>query len=1201
MRPRSRASLIALLALLSATARADEARLVILHTTDLHGALTAYDYIADRPAARGLVKIASLVDSVRASGVPTVLVDAGDAIEGGGIETVYQSGDRSSPDPMMTAMSRMGYDAMAVGNHEFNFGPAVLERARATARFPLLAANIVHAGDGRGAFAGSIVKQAGRVRVGIIGLITPAVPSWEDPENYAGFEFLAPVPVAQREARRLRQDEHCDVIVLLAHSGLERDTAAVSPARGARTPSPDAASDDTPDENWGYRLATQVPDADVVVLGHTHVQIPSLQIGTVIAAQAGKSAECLGRIDLTLQRADSTARWTIVSRRSRLVPVTDATPANAALSAFAAPYDLATQTALRRVIGHASSPLEAPSGRLADNALWELIHGAQLEASNADVSLAAMFDPGQRIAAGPVTVRDALRLYPYANTLAVVKLTGAQLKDVLEHSAGYFATYTYEAGHALTEPGRQGYNFDAARGVSYEIDLTRPKGERIVNLARQGRPLAAAETLRVAVNNYRVNGGGGYPHLHDAPRVWRTPRSVRDLIVASITKARTLDGGVAPSWSLLPDYVSHPERPQIDRLVRQGVAPANEVFRLGADEVARRGDLAYWLARAFGWRESKRSYAYPDVPDSLEPWLDGLLKRKVLGEIGTLDRMNPFAVARLAIAEEWCERAARRAGYQIAPTVDASFRHGLVQGLSAPGASDASIDTLTRAQVLGIVANLRYPQLRVLETTDFHGAILGGRDRASDRAVGGSAVLAAYVAKLRAENPEGTVLLDGGDFFQGTMISNLQFGRPVVEQMNAIGYTAVAIGNHEFDWSADTLARRVTAMRFHALAANMHERKSGRIPRWAHADTVVTRRGVRVGILGLCYHYTPTVTMARNVAHLRFDDDSATAARLVPALRKRSDVVVGVGHIPCESDSLRRARGGDLVRLARGVPGVAAWFGGHSHNLVRDQVQGVPVMIAGALGEAVAVCDLVVDPVRDTVIESRTELVRTFADQVEPDSTMKARVARWNASVAPIASQPLGQNLRTLRRNRGGEGAVGNLVADAMRAATGADVALQNSGGLRSDLPEGTVTRGTIYEVMPFDNQLVTLELTGAQVKIALEQALRWGRVTQVSGIKYSFDLDRPVMGRVIGVLDATGAPLDSARVYKVTVNDFMATGGDDYDVLSHAPHTGASGALVRDALESFVAARTAHGAALDYKTEGRITRVGRRPERAED
>jgi 2',3'-cyclic-nucleotide 2'-phosphodiesterase/3'-nucleotidase len=1170
-------------------AGAEDARLVILHTTDLHGSLTAFDYAANHPAARGLVKIASLVDSVRTTGMPVLLLDDGDAIEGGPLEAIYQRGDRTAPDPMMAAMSRMGYDAMAVGNHEFTYGPTAREGARTAASFPWLAANVVREPDGSPAFAASVVKTAGALRVGIVGVCTPAVPFLEDSASWSGLRFLPPVDAARREVERLRASERCDVIVLLAHTGLESDTSAVG--MGGSAP-----ADAGPDENWGYRLMTGVPGVDVLILGHTHVVLNSLERGGVIASQAGKWGEQLGRLDLTMTRDASGDPWRVKERRARVIPVTDRLPVSTALAALAEPYHQATQAALDRVIAHATAAIGAPHGRYEDNAAWELVQRAQLEASGADVSIAALFDPAARFGPGAVTVRDAFRLYPYENSLGVVKLSGRQLRDVLEHAARYLATYSFEAGRDLAEPGRPGYQFDMARGVTYEIDLTQPAGRRVVNLRRHGEPLADDDTLRVVANGYRLSGGGGYPWLRGAPRAGAGERSVRDLLIGTIERAGTLDASYSPGWRLLPDYAAAPERPLIDRLVREGLLPRAEVLRLGPEERARRGDLAYWLARAFGWRETKRSNAFADVPDSLAPWLDGLLKRKVLGEAGTRDLIRPFVPAIVSEAQEWCERAARQAGLAVAPTLDPSFRRGLLAGIGdAPHGEFRSShgDTLTRAQVLAMVSNARFPQIRILETTDFHGAILGGgKDRRSGRAYGGSAVLAAWIEKLRDENPAGTVLIDGGDCCLGTMISNLQFGRPMFEQMNALGYTAMAVGNHDFDWSADTLARHLQGMKFAALGANMVERKSGRMPRWARADTIVSRRGVRLAILGMCYNRTPSVTLAKYVKFLRFDDDSATAARLVPGLRKVSDIVIEVGHTPAETDSSRAAVSGDLPRLAH-VPGVAAWFGGHSHNQVLDRVDGAPVTIAGSHGEYVGVCDLVVDPIKNRVIESSTRLVRTYADEVTPDSAMLARVDRWNAAIAPIAAQHVGRALHAVRRNRG-ENLVGNLVSDAMRAAAGADVALQNSGGLRADLQEGEITRGAVYEVMPFDNVVFVIDLTGAEVRLALEQGLKRGRVTQVSGLRYSYDPDRPPLDRVLKITDPAGAPLDSTKVYRVATNDFMATGGDDYEILAGGRHREYTGISVRDALEKYIAGKCADGGSIDVQADGRISRSGR-------
>jgi 2',3'-cyclic-nucleotide 2'-phosphodiesterase/3'-nucleotidase len=1185
MRPHRLAIPLALLLAWPAAARTDEARITILHTTDLHGALTGWDYLADRPAARGLTRIATMVRGVRAEGQPVLLLDAGDAMQGSPLETVWRRGFSQGGEPMMTAMSRLGYDAMAVGNHEFSYGPGALARARADAGFPWLAANIARA-DGTPAFARSLVKTAGALRVGIVGITTEAVPSLEDPANLEGMRFLPAVAAARDEVTRLRREERCDAVVVLAHTGLGRAAGGEGRGDGAAV------------EDLGLRIAQEVPGIDVLILGHTHAVIESLRAGTTIVTQAGRWAEGLGRVDLAFERPSPGAPWTLASRRSRVIAVSDSVAEDPDLAGLAAPYHRATVAALSETLGVALREIGAPRGRLEDGPLWELIHRVQLDATGADVSLAALFDPAARVGPGPIRLRDAMAIYPYDNTLGVVELTGAELAATLERSAAWFAPapYDFEDGQALVDSSVAGYNFDSAEGVSYEIDLTRPPGERVVHLTLRGEPLGADRTVRVAVNGYRLNGGGGFEAIRRAPRVPFEPRPVRDLLVAYIRRMGTLDGGFARNWSLLPDYAAAPERSHIDLLVRQGVLPRAEAMRLYPSEPARRGDLAYWIARAFGWREKRLSGAFADVPDSLEPWLDGLLKRDALGIWGGEEHFRPFAVVSLSMALDLCEGAARGAGYDLAlGPGDPPFRRGLLTGIDfghGVGRTGPFVyrDSLSRGQAIALVANLRYPSVRVLATTDFHGAILPGRR--NNRPVGGSATLAAWIAALRAEDPEGTVLVDGGDMFQGTMISNLAFGRPVVEQMNALGYTAAAIGNHEFDWTADTLERRVGEMRFAALGANMLQVRDGKRPRWARADTLVIRKGVRVGILGLCYPQTPTVTLAKNVAHLRFADDSATAATLAPALRRRgrADVVIGVGHIPGGVDSSGRTTG-DLGRLARGVPSVDAWFGGHSHNRVNGRVDGRTACIAGSHGEIVTVCDLRVDPVAGRVVDRRARLVTTYGDIIAPDAAMQARVERWNQGVAAIGAEPIGRNAARLTRQRGGESTVGNLVADAMRAAVGADIAFQNSGGLRADLPEGVVTRGGIYEVMPFDNTIVTMELTGAEVRRVIEDGLRTGRVHQVSGLRIAFDPTRPEMGRVTSLRAADGGPFDEARAYRVAVNNFMADGGDDSSTLARGRNKQDTQLLVRDALERFVRERCAGGAALDYKPEGRITR----------
>jgi len=1082
---------------------------------------------------------------------------------------------------MMAAMNRMGYDAMAVGNHEFDFGLSELEQARQIAMFPWLAANVVRAADGKPAFGATWNGTRGGVRVGVVGLTTLAIPFLADTGNASGLRVLPPVENARREVERLRSSGRCDVVVLLAHTGLERDETGAERAGGA------------PAENWGYRLATEVPGTDVVILGHSHAVVPSLRLGGTLVTQAGKWGQQLGRVDLVLTRGSDKERWKLSSSTAQVIAVADSIPEDGEIAAIAASHHEAARAALGEVVGAAAREIGAPRGRLDDGALWELIQRAQLAASGADVSLASLADPAARFSPGPVTRRDLLRAIVYENRLTVLAMTGEELRQTLEQSAGALPAYSAGADRASAEPSDR---FDAAEGVGYELDLTRLPGERVRNLTFQGAPLDPGRRLKVAVNDYRANGGGGYDLLRTMPRAWRSAGTIPE-ILADYVRGKTLDGSFTRNWTALPMYARAAERPLIERLVRLGALPGDELLRLDPDGPARRGEFAYWLARSFGWRESRRSGAFPDVPDSLEPWLDGLMRRGVLGDAASLQRLRPQGIAPLSLALDFCVRAARAARYALpAAGDDRAFRLSLMTGVALkPQAREFRQDTLTRAQALGLIANLRFPSLRVLETSDFHGAILPAAPGRNRRATGGSAVLAAHIARLRAENPEGTVLIDGGDLFQGTMISNLQFGRPVVEQMNALGYAAAAIGNHEFDWTADTLARRVRQMRFAALGANMVQRKDGRRPRWARADTAFTRRGVKVGVLGLCYRRTPSVTLAAHVAHLRFEDDSTTAARLVPELRKREapDVVLVVGHIPAETDSLRHAKSGDLLRLARGVRGVDAWFGGHSHNRVLDTIEGVPVIIPASHGQVIGVCDLVVDPVAHRVVERSARLVTTYADEVEPDPAMAARVARWNANVAPLAATPVGRNARLLGRTGSGESAIGDVVCDAMREAAGVEVVFQNSGGLRADLPEGVVTKGGVYEVIPFENTIFTLDLTGAEVRRALEDGLSFGRVTQVSGIRYEFDSGRPRGDRVVSVTLADGSALDPARLYRAACNNFMATGGDDNAALSQGKNRTDTGRNVRDALEVYIAARSKNGGALDQRPDGRIRKSG--------
>ncbi len=493
----------------------------VLSTTDLHGHVHPVDYYTGEPAEHGLAKIATLIQRARVLDPELVLVDSGDTIQG--TPFAYHSAVVDPPrrNPMMAAMNALDYDAMAVGNHEFNFGLEAFNQARRSARFPWISGNICIEGSEDAAYAPYLVKEVRGVRVGILGLTTPGVPAWETPANYAGLQFTDPVAAARRWVDELRRRARADLVVVAMHMGLEEDILTGAPHPGQME-----------NENAAIRIAREVPGIDLILMGHTHREVPSLSINGVLLTQAGRWGEFLSRTTLLVERDEPDTPWRVVGKTATTHPVTAEVPPDPRILELTQAAHEATEAWLAQPVGHSDRALSAENSRIEDTAIIDLIHRVQLAAGQADVSLAASFNTEARIPEGAVTLRDLAGLYVYENTLVVVELTGAQLKEALEHAARFFLPGRPGASaRELIDPAIPGYNFDTAEGVNYVIDLNRAPGERIVDLTFNGRRLDPDRRLRVAINNYRHNGGGGYPMFRDAKVLSRSNVGIRELLV----------------------------------------------------------------------------------------------------------------------------------------------------------------------------------------------------------------------------------------------------------------------------------------------------------------------------------------------------------------------------------------------------------------------------------------------------------------------------------------------------------------------------------------------------------------------------------------------------------------------------------------------------------------------------------------------
>ncbi len=499
-------------------------------------------------------------------------------------------------------------------------------------------------------------------------------------------------------------------------------------------------------------------------------------------------------------------------------------------------------------------------------------------------------------------------------------------------------------------------------------------------------------------------------------------------------------------------------------------------------------------------------------------------------------------------------------------------------------------------------------RLTIVGTNDFHGAlearhakVVGGRE------VGGMAFIAAYMAALRADNPDGMILLDGGDLYQGTLLSAASEGRSVIAFYNDLGYAAAAVGNHDFDFGppgyhsipdgADedplgVLKERIRQARFPFLAANIIDRTTGKPPAWKNLApfTIVERQGVRIGVIGLTTVDTPLVTHPANVRGLEFRPLLSSLRRTLPAVKAAgASVVILVVHAGVEVDEKTGEVHGPVAELVKALePGeVDLVIGGHTHLPYADRIAGVPVLQAWANGLAFTRAELFVDRSTGRIIPDRTVIhdptfyfhaerddkpIRFLGKKIRPVRRFARKLKVVRRSVAHLQRIRLGRSVRELANRTELDSPVGNLVTDAIRAADPEiEIAMYNSGGLRTSIPKGIVTFGRVYEVVPFDNSLVKVTLSGAQIREILEHGLAapYG-VMEISGLRVEIDRDGKKGERCLRIHTEDG-PLDDDRLYVVGTNEFVVNGGDGYFTFSHGRNVEYTHTLIRELVARYI------------------------------
>ncbi|OCP16974.1 bifunctional 2',3'-cyclic-nucleotide 2'-phosphodiesterase/3'-nucleotidase [Ensifer sp. LC163] len=586
----------------SARAAANQAHLRIMETTDLHVHVFPYDYYGDKPNdTLGLARTASIVDAIRVEATNSILVDNGDFLQGNpmGDYIAYQRGMKDGDiHPIIAAMNVLGYDCGTLGNHEFNYGLDFMFKVLNGANFPLVCANLT-----KGALAADarqdqlflkpyvildrkVKDGAGTehaIRVGLIGFVPPQIMTW-DAKNLEGKASTRDIVKAAEAWVPQMREEGADIVIALSHSGIGQQDYAENL------------------ENASVPLAA-VEGIDAIVTGHSHLDFPGPKFDKIAGVDNAKGlisgkpgvmggfwGSHLGLIDLLIEREGGA--WRVVSSTSEARPIyrreekkviAEVADKRQVLAAAQKEHE-ATLAYVRTPVGKSAVPLYSYFALVADDPSVQIVSQAQTwyikdmlkDTEHKDLpvlSAAAPFKAGGRggadyytdVPAGDIAIKNVADLYLYPNTVQAVVITGEQVRNWLEMSAGIFNQIKAGSSDAALINGDfPSYNFDVIDGVTYQIDLSEPpkfdkdgnavnpSSNRIKNLNFNGQPIDHEKKFVVATNNYRAGGGGHFPDIAADKVVFVAPDTNRDVVVRYIIDQGTINPAADANWTFAP-------------------------------------------------------------------------------------------------------------------------------------------------------------------------------------------------------------------------------------------------------------------------------------------------------------------------------------------------------------------------------------------------------------------------------------------------------------------------------------------------------------------------------------------------------------------------------------------------------------------------------------------------------------------------
>jgi 2',3'-cyclic-nucleotide 2'-phosphodiesterase/3'-nucleotidase len=436
-------------------------------------------------------------------------------------------------------------------------------------------------------------------------------------------------------------------------------------------------------------------------------------------------------------------------------------------------------------------------------------------------------------------------------------------------------------------------------------------------------------------------------------------------------------------------------------------------------------------------------------------------------------------------------------------------------------------------------------EIVVLSINDFHGSLAPSGKNV------GAAKLVDAIKTEKAKNPEGTIIVSAGDSYQGSAMSNLLYGEPVSAMFKEMGLELSAVGNHEFDWGIDRITKWVEDGGFTFVCTNIYDKRTNQPVDWAEPFVIIEKMGIKVGFIGLATPETAYKALKANVENYEFRDPVETIKEWIPKVKDAgADIIIALTHLGAFQDKEGNISG-EAAALGE-VDGVEAVISAHTHQSVSGLVNGKPLVQAYYNGRSVAKLTFVFDE-NNKLVSAEPSLDNLYErpDTLKDDANTLAIYMKYEEELGPVLGKILGKTTVALDHDRyAGPSLLGEWTCEIMKDRVGVQIAMTNGGGLRVPIPAGDITAGTLYEVMPFDNTLYTMKLSGADVKANIEHGIMNEDIgwVQIAGVKVTYDPKGEAGNRITSMILEDGTPVEMDKYYTVVTNDFMATNGDKYN-----------------------------------------------------